>query len=243
MENEPQDAYLPKGDSEILEPFDVRQQSSRRGMMKLIGVFVFLCVMAFIIMRLFSSGTRDRDQTPRILADNSPYKEVPLDVGGSQTPNQDKEIYQKQNGTLKEETVHTLPTAEQPLPKPQAVEPPTANVVIKEPVTWVPAKTKPKFQPKPAVKKPAVHKPSGDYVVQVASLRSHLEANTLWSRLGNNLNGVLTSQHSADIKRVDLGAKGIYYRLRVSGLANKEAATALCSRMKARKQDCIVTKK
>jgi len=54
---------------------------------------------------------------------------------------------------------------------------------------------------------------------------------------------VLTSSYFADIKRVDLGAKGIYYRLRVAGLADKTAATNLCTRLKSRGQDCIVTKK
>lgn len=240
MENEPQDAYLPQSEGEILEPFDVRQQSSRRGMMWLLGAFVFLVVMAFIVLKLFAAGTRDRDQTPRILADNSPYKEVPADRGGEQTPNQDKEIYQKLNGTLKEEAVQLVPVAEQPLPKPKAAtDTPAANVVIKDRTANPPA-TKP---PASSVKTPRAITASGAYVVQVASLRSRAEANTLWTRLDDKMGDVIGSAHSADIKRVDLGAKGIYYRLRVSGLADKNAATALCSRLKARGQDCIVTKR
>ncbi|PHR91118.1 MAG: hypothetical protein COA69_13790 [Robiginitomaculum sp.] len=237
MENEPQDAYLPQSENEILEPFDVRQQSSRRGMMWLLGAFVFLVVMAFIVLKLFAAGTRDRDQTPRILADNSPYKEVPIDRGGEQTPNQDKEIYQKLNGTLKEDPVQLVPVAEQPLPKPKApTDTSTANVVIKD------RTAKPLAS---SVKTPRATTAigAGAYVVQVASLRSRVEANTLWTRLDDKMGDVIGSAHSADIKRVDLGAKGIYYRLRVSGLADKNAATALCSRLKTRGQDCIVTKR
>ncbi len=240
MENEPQDAYLPGAGDEALEPFDVREQSNKRGMMWLIGGVLFLLALAFVVLKLFSAGTRDRDQTPRILADNTPYKEVPLERGGEQTPNQDKEIYQKLNGTQTEEAVKTVEVAEQPLPKPQA-EAPKANVVIKEPAVEKPAPAKPIEKPKPVVRTPVTA--SGNYVVQVASLRSNAEATALWTKLGSKMDGVLTSSHTADIKRADLGAKGIYYRLRVAGLADKAAATNLCTRLKARGQDCIVTKK
>lgn len=226
MENEPQDAYLPEGEGEALQPFDVRDQSSRRGMMWLVGGFVFLLVLAFVVLKLFSAGTRDRDQTPRILADNTPYKEVPVEQGGEQTPNQGMEVYQKLNGTLKEETVSVLPTPETPLPKPQA------NVVIKEPRVQ-----------KAIATPPVLPGLSSDYVVQVAALRSNKEAIALWGKLNNKMVGVIKDAHFADIKRVDLGDKGIYYRLRVSGLADKDAAKSLCTRLKSQGQDCIVTKK
>lgn len=233
MENEPQDAYLPEGDSEALKPFDVRDQSSRRGMMWLVGGFVFLLVLAFVVLKLFSSGTRDRDQTPRILADNSPYKEVPVERGGEETPNQGMEVYQKLNGTLKEEAVNVLPATENPLPKPQApVEKPAANIVIKEPASE-----------KPVVKPPVTASFSSDYVVQVASLRSNKEAMGLWETLSDRMSNVINDAHFADIKRVDLDNKGIYYRLRVSGLADQDAAKSLCAQLKLNGQNCFVTKK
>ena len=145
MENEPQDAYLPDSDLERLQPFDVREQNSRKGMYMLVGGFLFLLFLAFIIMKLFAGGTRDRDQTPRILADAKPYKEVPLERGGEETPNQDKEIYDVLNGTTSEVEVSVLPPAEQPMdvPKPEEVEKPTANVVIKEANATAPSTTVP----------------------------------------------------------------------------------------------------
>ncbi len=237
MENEQEDAYLSQGDSEIMQPFDVQEHASRRGMMILLGGFVFLLVLAFIVLKLFSSGTRDRDQTPKILADNTPYKEIPLEQGGAQTPNQDKEIYQKLNGTLEEEPVNIAPIPEKPLPKPKVVKPnisvnkPVANVVIKQ------AEVK-----KPLPKKPIVNS-SSNYVVQVASLRSREEANVLWTSLSTKMKPVFSSSHFADVKRADLGDRGIYYRLRISGLASKSAANSLCTQLKSRGQDCIVTKK
>jgi len=40
-----------------------------------------------------------------------------------------------------------------------------------------------------------------------------------------------------------LGDKGIYYRLRISGLGEKASATHLCDQLVARKQACFVTKR
>ncbi|NNC36583.1 MAG: SPOR domain-containing protein [Hyphomonadaceae bacterium] len=261
MENEPQDAYLPDSDLEKLQPFDVREQNSRKGMVMLVGGFLFLLLLAFIIMKLFSSGTRDRDQTPRILADAEPYKEVPLERGGEETPNQDKEIYDVLNGTTSEVEVSVLPPAETPMsvPKTAEVKQPAANVVIKEPggSTTTPV-TEPVEQPK-VDKGPRVRVPvstakiptspppspatSGNYFVQVASLRSQDEANRLWGKLSSNMGDIITSSYYADVKRVDLNERGIYYRLRVGGLLDKDAAQNMCNQLKSRGQDCIISSK
>jgi cell division protein FtsN len=261
MENEPQDAYLPDSDLERLQPFDVREQNSRKGMFMLIGGFLFLLLLAFIIMKLFAGGTRDRDQTPRILADAEPYKEVPLDRGGEETPNQDKEIYDVLNGTKSEVEVSVLPPAETPMtvPKTAEVETPAANVVTKESGTNTTSTSTP--EPKeetPVEKAPRVRIPistakipteqttsgtSGSYFVQVASLRSQNEANSLWDKLSANMGDVISSSHYADVKRVDLNERGIYYRLRVGGLSGKDAAQNMCAQFKSRGQDCIISAK
>lgn len=246
------------GGGEALQPFDVRDQTSKNGMVLLIGGFVALLILAFIVLKLFSSGTRDRDQAPRIHANNSPYKEVPLERGGVQTPNQDKEIYQKLNGEANHaDPVTTIPVSEQPLEKPHgkpsvstngpktgAVTPDElyknrANIKIKESVDeYRETVTAP-------VKKAPATKPANTsaYVVQVASLRSAEEARKLWRKLQSSQKSVLRSSHFSDIKRVDLGDKGIYYRLRIAGLASKTAANDLCTRLKAAKQSCLVTKR
>ncbi len=254
MENEPQDAYLP-GTEDPTQPFDVRAQSGRGGMLKLVGFVVFLLILAVIISKLFASGTREREQIPRILANNTPYKEVPLNRGGAQTPNQDKEIYQVLNGTKTEGAVNTIPVAEEPLPKPQPIpevqsetpSKPAANVVIKGTEIDKPAQQEQvvvKPQTLPGNKSRANNNVgTGNYVVQVAALRSRSEADTMWDTLTNKMGGILTSSHYSDVKRVDLGSRGIYYRLRISGLANKSAATQLCQKLKAKNQDCIVTQK
>jgi len=243
MENEPQDAYLPATGTETLHPFDVRAQSGRMGMVKFFGVVILVLVLVFVVVKLFASGTRDRDSTPNILADNTPYKEVPLNPGGAKTPNQDKKIFEVSNKPEKQLVIKTAPIAEEPLPKPKSR--PVANVIIKQPGDASNQPVKPEPANDPATK-PANVKPTlayGDYVVQVASLRSQAQAEQTWERLSANMGELLTSAHFADIKRIDLGERGIYYRLRVNGLANKQAATLLCSQFKNLEQDCIVTRK
>jgi cell division septation protein DedD len=248
MVDEPQDAYLPDSDLERLQPFDVREQNSKKGMTMLIGGFLFLLVLAFITLKLFSGGTRDRDQTPRIVADNEPYKEVPLDRGGVETPNQDKEIYDVLNGTASEQTVSILPPVEEPMTVPKPVEnvteKPAANVVIKEPEKAAVPIPETKVETpveRPAPKPRPVAAGSSNYVVQVASLRSQADADRLWDKLSGNMDDLISTSYFADVKRVDLDTKGIYYRLRISGLADKNSASSLCSQLKARGQDCIVT--
>ena len=46
-----------------------------------------------------------------------------------------------------------------------------------------------------------------------------------------------------DIQRADLGAKGVFFRLRVGSFADREAATGFCSDVKAAGKDCMVVAK
>jgi hypothetical protein len=99
--------------------------------------------------------------------------------------------------------------------KPAAVE--------TKPLAAVPA-------PAPQTAAPAAAAPSGSYLVQVASYPSEAEAQTAFAELKRK-NGALLSGYTANVKRVDLGAKGVWYRLRVGPVADKDAAAALASRI------------
>lgn len=80
---------------------------------------------------------------------------------------------------------------------------------------------------------------SGTHVVQVAAFRSRDEADRFWSRLQERF-GTYMDGKAKDIERADLGAKGIYYRLRIAGFDSKDAAASYCNGLKARDQDCLV---
>ena len=79
----------------------------------------------------------------------------------------------------------------------------------------------------------------GNFVVQIAAFRNAPRAEEEFTKLQvahPDLLGALRS----DIARADLGDRGIYYRLRVGPFQTKDAAGALCTRLKGRGQDCIV---
>ena len=256
--NNDNDIFSAAGNAdEELTPFDVRDSSGRAGVIKLALGFGFLLLLAIIILRVYQPGTRDRDAPPKILADNTPFKVEPEDAGGVETPDQDKTVYEVMDGNTPNETVTPKAGAEVPIELPKA-----ANIKV-DPAPNKPAVTKPAAPaPRPQAANPSgsikaagpgyiksapastpVRTGNGDYVVQVASVRSAAAAQEIWNKTEVKFSDVINSQMYADIKFADLAEKGVYYRLRVAGLADKTAANALCNNFKARGQACFVTRK
>jgi hypothetical protein len=81
----------------------------------------------------------------------------------------------------------------------------------------------------------------GGYAVQVSSQRTEEEAQSsfrdLQAKYPNQLGG-----HTPIIRRVDLGAKGIFFRAMVGPFASADQATELCSNLKAAGGSCLVQK-
>ena len=259
MTNNGNDIFSAAGNAdEELTPFDVRDSSSKSGIIKLALGFGFLLALALIILKVYQPGVRDRNAPPKIVADNTPFKVEPEDAGGVETPNQDKTVYEVMDGKTPNEVVKTRPSAEVPIELPKA-----ANIKVD------PASTKPAaVKPRPAAPKPqpaanpsgsikaagpgyiktapsgsTIRTGNGDYVVQVASVRSAGAAQDIWNKTEAKFSDVINSQMYADVKYADLAEKGVYYRLRVAGLADKSAAAALCDTFKSRGQACFVTRK
>ncbi len=80
-----------------------------------------------------------------------------------------------------------------------------------------------------------------DFMVQLAASRSRALARGVYSGLQNNFSDLL-GQRNPLILRVDLGDKGIFYRVNVPGFESRNAATAFCANLKGRGQDCLVRK-
>jgi cell division protein FtsN len=52
----------------------------------------------------------------------------------------------------------------------------------------------------------------------------------------------LLASYRPMVQKADLGTKGVWYRLRIGPIADKTAATKLCSQLKAQGlPDCLVT--
>lgn len=233
---------------EPLTPFDVTRTSERAGLVKLLFGAGFLLVLALIVMKLYQPGVRDRGDPPLITAENTPFKIVPEDAGGMQTPDQDKEVFEVMSGNEASTDVITLPAPEQPVAMPSPAPTPAQEPAVQPtPVTQVPVTrqpvTRPVVTPAPA---PVVATPpaagNSDWIVQVASLRSQAEAEATYAQIKAKNNSIL-SPFRSDIVRVDLAEKGIYYRARVAGFGSRADASAVCDRLKAAGQSCFVARR
>jgi hypothetical protein len=78
------------------------------------------------------------------------------------------------------------------------------------------------------------------FVVQVSSQRSQADAQSSLANLQRQFGSVLGGLPT-DIRQVDLGNKGIYYRVRVGGWPSRADAVSLCEKLRAAGGKCIVT--
>lgn len=82
----------------------------------------------------------------------------------------------------------------------------------------------------------------GDYQVQLSALRSEEAAQNAW----NTIRGGAPSLYQGapvQIQKADLGARGVFYRLRVGTFAGRERAKSFCDDVKATGRDCMVVAK
>lgn len=73
--------------------------------------------------------------------------------------------------------------------------------------------------------------------VQLGAYKSADVAETVWTRQGGK---ALLQANTHKIVKADLGQKGVWYRLLVAAGPDRKSAGALCDRIKASGQDCLV---
>lgn len=238
---------------EELIPFDVRDQSGRRAMFMLIGAVVLLILIAIWMFMTYQSGVRDRAEPPRIAAETSPYKIAVEESTKDSAPS--PEIYNviDNRDTNKEVTVSAAAEAPLPLPKRPHIVVKAPEALNNNPSSSAESATNPSqtqsrpqntgaSQPVRQAQAPVRAPQTGSHVVQVASLRSHAEAQLYWAKIEGEFNHLLLPSLGSDIKRADLGDKGVFYRLRISGFTNKNDAERLCARLKQQNQACFTTR-
>ncbi len=130
----------------------------------------------------------------------------------------------------------TGPIATKPA-APAAAEPPTEQQVAAAPPIAEP--------PPPALASVAPVVPpaamAGAFQIQLASARSEQGAMGEWNRIiakNKEALGGLTP----NVARVDLGEKGVFFRLRAGPVADKAAADSLCATLGAQNVGCIVVR-
>ncbi len=250
---------------QILPPQQAEPDSSKRRL-ALGGAVIALLLLGGYGWYAFDQG----DQSdvilapPVIKAEQGPAKVEPDSPGGMDVPHQDKMVYNRVNsGASDAEAEDIIDSAEKPsspsaaglslviaprdtkkvAPAPELPDQTAAATPSRAEVAAERAKVAAKRErAAKAAARAASSVANGNYVVQVASFRARERAEAAWGTLAKKHDDLLGFL-SSDIKRADLGAKGIYYRLRVGPFADRPAASALCSNLKSRRVDCLVTKR
>jgi cell division protein FtsN len=83
--------------------------------------------------------------------------------------------------------------------------------------------------------------PPEGYFMQVGSHRSLEAASDAYSDLQDRFASALGGL-DPDIKEEDLGAKGVYYRVRVGPWQTREEAAQICETLKVAGGSCLVTR-
>jgi len=131
------------------------------------------------------------------------------------------------------------PVAAAPAPQPVAPAP-AAIAADPQPVAAIPA-AKPK--PKPVVAAadaaPQAAAPS-KYLVQIGSKQNQTEALATFADMQQKYPSLLANYRPM-VQKADLGAKGVWYRLRIGPINDKATASKLCTQLKSQGMpDCLV---
>jgi cell division septation protein DedD len=199
-----------------------------------------------------------KSNPPLVKADPGPVRLTPEEAGVEQAPPQDLTIYgiaqgkpdsndggreslmqdggDPEAGSDVASKVATEAPAE---PKAASTEAPV-EAAVEEPIAQQAA-----AQPMPvSVKKPAP-KPDADallqkrYMVQLAATRSRALARSTFGDMQKKYPQLLSGRDPL-ILRIDLGAKGIFYRVNIGGFQNRADAIEFCASLKNAGQDCLV---
>lgn len=81
----------------------------------------------------------------------------------------------------------------------------------------------------------------GGWLVQLGALKTEAEARAEWSRVKGANKDVL-GDYGSDVVRVDLGEKGVFWRLR-AGPMDEGQARSICASLSKRSQGCIIARK
>jgi cell division protein FtsN len=231
-----------------------------------------LAAFGGVVWLAYNNGVaRGRADVPATLAAVSSEQPAVAPGSGAIGPKQIK-IYQQQAGSEEDtdQQAATAPPAQLNTPPPAlrshpdetkpAVQPPPAAPPVKsvaappvKPAAAPPVKSvaappvksaaetpvkQPVATPVKSVASPAA---GGAYLLQIGSFTSQSDADAAWKTFRGK-HASLLAGFGPNVQKADLGDKGVWYRLRVGSFADKDAAAALCDRLKAEGAACFPAK-
>ena len=79
------------------------------------------------------------------------------------------------------------------------------------------------------------------WLIQISSQREEQAAHKMWKKLKKRHTKILSGTNAV-VQRADLGKKGIFWRVRLTGYESKKAAVNQCTKLKRNRLSCFVVK-
>jgi|HubBroStandDraft_1064217.scaffolds.fasta_scaffold23502_3 hypothetical protein len=246
----------------------VRQRRRRRIVVGVIAlIFVGSAAALWGAYRLMTRGPATiTAEVPLIHADDQPTRKKPSEPGGLAVPDQDSLVLNRSEPPAE----RLLPPPETPLPRPAPEPPPVATETPAPPPPAAdtpppaeapaqiasdtppaaapsPAPAAPQQKPKVAALPPTAAPPPASaalgkgYRLQLGSVRSPEAATQEWERLRQQ-NQDMLGRLGMSPTRVDLGDRGIFYRIQAGPVADAAAAERTCNELKRRGVGCLLVK-
>ena len=250
--------------------FEIRDDESARGPLILSLAIGVLIVFGAVVWNTYRQGVRPTDGAlPMVVAEAQPYKRVPDDRGGIQIEDLDRRLYDAIDGTTRRPEPQQVASRgdaflrggpPMDLRPTGSVETPSAAAPETEEGGVAPAPVE--IESLAAVTEAAPERPvappatarvqaeptyrfafadGGEYLVQISALRSEEAAAEAWGRAKRSNPDIFEGARMS-IEKADLGAKGIFFRLRAGAFGSRDTAAEFCSALKANGGDCIVVR-
>lgn len=215
---------------------------------------IVLAIFGGLIWYSYMEGANN-GPVPVVRADNSVIKIKPENPGGLEVLNQDKNVFNRVTSGETEYDESLGASAELPLDRPK-VKTPEREMPEKIADTATAPKQKAQDE-NPVVKPesiaesvaktvaaiaPSVKGGTDGFLVQLGAFGKQESAERLWKKLKSD-NAALLSGLNPDVMMIDLGKKGVLYRLRGGEITSRKQADDICAGLKAKKQACIVVAK
>jgi len=252
-------------------PYRRIKRRGHRGLAVALALAVMaLCAGAVWVAYELKRAPEPGAHAPLVQADNDPVKVKPGDPGGMEIPNRDRLVF-NQKGDGAPEHVLAPPEAPLPRPAPEPpatpappqpqaqAAPATPPATVQSPQVaantppatpaapaatgdaraTTPAPSAPQQSATPAP--PAAAANGKGFRLQVASVKTEDGAKQEWDRIRRQ-NADLLGTLPYRAERIDLGDRGVFFRVQIGPIADASDADRICSALRDRKVGCILVR-
>ena len=225
---------------EIRLPLFLVTYGRMTGIAAALALFVIFALGAWYALYEVGVNKPITARIPLIKADPGPLKVKPKHPGGLKIPNQDKLVFERITPEIRTAGVEKLaPEPEEPIATNDVS---TGNTPPQDSKRLIIPQSINKLKPLPTSPiKIIANKTNADpaYQIQLAAFRKEDQAKASWVKLKKNHAEILEGLMPITV-RVDLGKKGVYFRVQAGYFNDLKAARSTCDKLKEKGQGCII---